>query len=344
MAKDIIGLDFEKPILDLEKKIDELRLSVNDGKLEIAKEIADLESKSKKLKNDIYGSLNPWQKVQLARHPKRPYMMDYVRLVFEDFIEMHGDRSFADDKSMVCGIAMLDENPVVIIGQQKGRDIQENLERNFAMAHPEGYRKALRVMKFAEKFNKPVITFIDTPGAYPGIGAEERGQAEAIARNLKEMSNLKVPIIAIIIGEGGSGGALGIGIANRVLMLENSYYSVISPEGCAAILFHDASKASDAAKALKITAQDLLKVGIVDEIINEPLGGAHHDPALTAKKMKESIKKYLNTFAEYSKDQLTKDRYSKFRKMGVFTDPKKTSKADIDKKSAQDKTNTKTKI
>ncbi len=278
MAEEFAGLDFERPITELEKKIESLRVSTMEGKVELTQEILDLEKKLEQLKSEIYSTLNPWQRVQLARHPSRPYMLDYVKLIFKDFIELHGDRNYADDMALVCGLAMLDSKPVVVLGHQKGRNIQENLERNFAMANPEGYRKALRIMKLAEKFNRPVITFIDTPGAYPGIGAEERGQAEAIARNLREMSDLKTPIISVIIGEGGSGGALGIGISNSILMLENAYYSVITPEGCAAILFHDASKAAEAAAAMKITAQDLFRFKIVDEIIKEPLGGAHRTP------------------------------------------------------------------
>ncbi|MCX5781677.1 MAG: acetyl-CoA carboxylase carboxyltransferase subunit alpha [Elusimicrobia bacterium] len=324
MAEEFIGLDFEKPIIELEKKIESLKISSQEGKVELSQEILDLEKKAEKLKGEIYSSLNPWQKVQLARHPKRPYMLDYVKMIFRDFIELHGDRSFCDDRSIVCGLAFLENYPVVVIGHQKGRNIQENLERNFAMAHPEGYRKALRIMKFAEKFNRPIITFIDTPGAYPGIGAEERGQAEAIARNLKEMSDLRVPIIGVVIGEGGSGGALGIGVANTVLMLENSYYSVISPEGCAAILFHDATKAPEAAAAMKITAQDLFKFKIIDEIINEPLGGAHRDPQGAAQNIKESLLKYIEKFSKMAPDKIAKERYSKFRNMGVYIEKTKT--------------------
>ena len=327
MPEESAGLDFEKPITELEKKIESLRVSTEEGKVELSQEILDLEKKAEKLKAEIYSSLNPWQRVQLARHPKRPYMLDYVNFIFTDFIELHGDRSFADDRSIVCGIAMLDGRPVVVIGHQKGRNIQENLERNFAMAHPEGYRKALRLMKLAEKFNRPIITFIDTPGAYPGIGAEERGQAEAIARNLREMSDLRVPIISVVIGEGGSGGALGIGVSSVVLMLENSYYSVISPEGCAAILFHDATKAAEAAAAMKITAQDLLKFGIIDEIIKEPLGGAHRDPVSTAQNIKECFIKYLDKYKKMTPDKIAMDRYMKFRGMGVFVEKSGRKKA-----------------
>jgi len=318
MAEEFQGLDFEKPIIELEKKIESLRVSAQEGKVELSQEILDLEKKADQLKSEIYSSLDPWQRVQLARHPKRPYMLDYVNLIFTDFIELHGDRSFSDDRSIVCGIAMLEARPVVVVGQQKGRNIQENLERNFAMAHPEGYRKALRIMKMAEKFNRPIITFIDTPGAYPGIGAEERGQAEAIAKNLREMSDLRVPIISVVIGEGGSGGALGIGISNAVLMLENAYYSVISPEGCAAILFHDSAKAAEAAAAMKITAQDLYKFKIVDEIIKEPLGGAHRDPVQAAQNLKECLIRRLDGFKRLSGEKIAKERYDKFRNIGVY--------------------------
>ena len=320
MVDEIASLEFEKPIVELEKKIASLKASSDEGKVDLSQEIKDLEEKCRQLKNEIYGSLNTWQRVQLARHPKRPYTLDYVKLIFSGFTELHGDRAFADDRSLVCGMAFLDDRPVVVIGHQKGRDLHSNLERNFAMAHPEGYRKALRIMKFAEKFNRPLITFIDTTGAYPGIAAEERGQAEAIARNLREMSGLKIPVISIIIGEGGSGGALAIGIANRVLMLENSYYSVISPEGCAAILFRDAAKAADAANALKITAQDLYHAGVIDEIIREPLGGAHRDFQWTAERVKESMLSHLKELSGLAPDGLVEDRYRKFRAMGVFSE------------------------
>ena len=313
-----VALEFEKPIVELEERIASLQASAQDGKMDFSAELKVLEQKCLDLKNEIYGSLKPWQRIQLARHPRRPYTLDYVKAVFNDFVELHGDRAFGDDKAMVCGFAILDGNPVAVLGQQKGRNIQENLERNFASAHPEGYRKAMRVMKLAEKFKRPIVTFIDTQGAYPGIGAEERGQAEAIARNLRDMSDLKVPVVSIVIGEGGSGGALGIGVANRLLMLENSYYSVISPEGCAAILFRDASKAKEAAEALKITATDLQKAGVVDEIIPEPLGGAHNDPAETAGNIKALLLKHLAELSKMSADKLRDDRYSKYRNIGVF--------------------------
>ncbi|MGA2090214.1 MAG: acetyl-CoA carboxylase carboxyltransferase subunit alpha [Endomicrobiales bacterium] len=324
-------LEFEKPILEIVTQIENLRTSGQQGGMDISQEIAVLEEKCRALRDEIYGSLTPWQRVQLARHPQRPYMMDYVNALFTDFIEMHGDRSYGDDKSIVTGMAFIDAQPVVVIGQQKGRTLHENIGRNFAMAHPEGYRKALRIMKFAEKFNRPVITFIDTPGAYPGIAAEERGQAEAIARNLRDMASLTIPIISIVIGEGGSGGALGIGIANRILMLENAYYSVISPEGCAAILFRDAARAQDAATALKITAEDLVRAGVVDEIIKEPLGGAHRDAKTTMENTKQVIMKHLSALIAMGPQELEQSRYAKFRNMGVFTEevvipPLKTKK------------------
>lgn len=322
MVERTTALDFEKPILELEERISSLRVSSQQGSVDVSSEIKVLEKRCQDLKNEIYGSLAPWQRIQLARHPSRPYTLDYIKIIFTDFVELHGDRVFGDDRAMVCGFALLDGKPVAVIGQQKGRNIQENLERNFASAHPEGYRKAMRIMYLAEKFNRPVITFIDTQGAYPGIGAEERGQAEAIARNLREMAGLKVPVVSIVIGEGGSGGALGIGVANRLLMLENAYYSVISPEGCAAILFRDATKAKEAAEALKITAKDLHKAGVVDEIIPEPLGGAHCDPILTAQKMKDALQKYIAELEKLSLQDLVDDRYMKFRKVGSFTEAK----------------------
>ncbi|MBU2567822.1 MAG: acetyl-CoA carboxylase carboxyltransferase subunit alpha [Elusimicrobia bacterium] len=260
----------------------------------------------------------PAQKVLLARHPKRPYTLDYISAMFTDFTELHGDRAFADDKAIVAGLAVFDETPVLIMGQQKGRTVEENIERNFGMMHPEGYRKALRLMKLAEKFSKPIIIFIDTPGAYPGIGAEERGQSEAIARNLREMSVIRTPVICVVIGEGGSGGALGIGVADRILMLENSYYSVISPEGCAAILFRDASKNDEAAAALKLTAQDLYQTGIIDEIIQEPAEGAHADPVGASRNISDSLKKHLVELKTIPVRELLVKRYRKYRKIGAF--------------------------
>lgn len=330
-------LDFERPVIELEKKILSLKVSAEHSKIDFSGEIADLEEKKEKLKKEIYGSLTSWQRVQLARHPNRPYTMDYIKIICENFVELHGDRAYGDDMALVCGLASVDNSPVAVIGHQKGRTVHENMERNFAMAHPEGYRKAMRLMKTAEKFNRPIITFIDTSGAYPGIAAEERGQAEAIARNLRDMSVLKVPVISIVIGEGGSGGALGIGVANKVLMLENSYYSVISPEGCAAILFRDAAKAKEAAEALKITAKDLLKSKVIDEIIKEPVGGAHMDAVETAMNIKRAVNKYLSEYSKMSKENIVRDRYEKFRAMGVFEE--EIEKKSL-KKSVKNKKNT----
>lgn len=313
------GLDFEKPILELERKIEELKKFTSSQKIDLSSEIKKLEDKLEKLKKEVFENLTPWQRVQIARHPKRPYTLDYINLVMTDFVEVHGDRTFADDKAMVCGFAKVDGEKIVVIGHQKGRDTKENLMRNFGSAHPEGYRKAMRIMKMGEKFSRPIVVFIDTPGAYPGIGAEERGQAEAIAYNLMEMAKLKVPVIVFVIGEGGSGGALGVGVGDRICVLENAYYSVISPEGCAAILWKDRTKAPDAAKALKLTAQDLFKAGLIDEIVEEPLGGAHRDPQTTSQSIKARIKKYLKELSAFSAEDLIEARYEKYRKIGVFT-------------------------
>ncbi len=314
------GLDFEKPILELERKIEELRKFSSSEKLDINPEIKKLEEKLDKVKREVFSSLTPWQRVQIARHPKRPYTLDYISMITTDFIELHGDRGFSDDKSMICGFGKLDGGKVFITGHQKGRDTKENLMRNFGSAHPEGYRKAMRLMELAAKFNIPIICFVDTPGAYPGIGAEERGQSEAIAYNLQEMFKLKVPVIVIVIGEGGSGGALGIGIGDRVCVLENAYYSVISPEGCAAILWKDRKKAPEAATVLKLTGDELIKFGIIDEVVKEPLGGAHRDPAGIAKSVKAVIKKYLAELKDIPPDKLMEQRYKKFRAMGVFSE------------------------
>ncbi len=311
------GLDFEKPIVELEKKIQELRSFTSDKKIDLSSEVRRLEDKLEHLKIDIYGNLTPWQRVQLARHPQRPYTLDYISLMMTDFIELHGDRTFAEDRAIVCGFAKLDNQKIMVIGHQKGRDTKENLKRNFGCAHPEGYRKALRVMQLAEKFDLPVVIFIDTPGAYPGLGAEERGQAQAIALNLREMTRMATPIVAVVIGEGGSGGALGIGIADRVCVLENAYYSVISPEGCAAILWKSGAKAPEAAAVLKLTGEDLLKMGIIDEIIPEPLGGAHRDAQKMAQTLNEAIRRHLKELETKTKDKLLESRYQKFRKIGV---------------------------
>ena len=314
-----IGLDFEKPILELERKIEELKKFTSLENIDLSAEIKKLEDKLDKLKREVFEGLTPWQRVQIARHPKRPYTLDYIGLIMTDFAEIHGDRVFGDDKALICGLAKIDGQKVVVMGHQKGRDTKENLMRNFGSAHPEGYRKAMRIMKLGEKFKLPIIVFIDTPGAYPGIGAEERGQAEAIAYNLMEMARIKVPITCFIIGEGGSGGALGVGVGDRICVLENAYYSVISPEGCAAILWKDRARAPDAAKALKLTAQDLLDLGLIDEIVREPLGGAHRDPAKTAAAVKESIKKYLKELSALTPAALIEARYEKYRKIGAFS-------------------------
>ncbi len=312
------GLDFEKPIIELEKKIQELKGFISDKKIDLSSEVKRLEEKLERLKKDTYDNLTAWQRVQIARHPQRPYTQDYINIIMSDFIELHGDRSFSDDKAIIGGFAKIDQQKIVVIGHQKGRDTKENLRRNFGCAHPEGYRKALRLMQLAEKFNLPIVIFIDTPGAYPGIGAEERGQAQAIALNLREMTSIGTPIIAIVIGEGGSGGALGIGIADRVCVLENAYYSVISPEGCAAILWKNGSKAPEAAAVLKLTAPDLLKMGIIDEVIPEPLGGAHTDSERMGQTLKETIKKNLQELNALKEEELLKLRYKKFRGMGAI--------------------------
>lgn len=310
------GLDFEKPIVELEKKIQELKNFVSGKKINLSSEVERLEEKLEHLKRETYSSLSAWQRVQIARHPLRPYTQDYINMIMSDFLELHGDRLFGDDKAIVQGLARIDNQKVVVIGHQKGRDTKENLKRNFGCAHPEGYRKAMNIMRLAEKFGLPVVIFIDTPGAYPGIGAEERGQAQAIAMNMREMTRIATPIVSIVIGEGGSGGALGIGVADRICVLENAYYSVISPEGCAAILWKDGARAPDAAEALRLTAQDLLKMGFIDEIIPEPMGGAHHDRQKTAQSLKESIQRNLKSLAAIPKEKLLDARYQKFRKIG----------------------------
>jgi len=311
-------LDFEKPIAELEKKIEELTLFTSSGNIDLEEEILKLHKKADQLRAEIYSRLTPWQKAQISRHPNRPYTLDYLEAIVTDFLEMHGDRSFGDDPAIVSGMARLDGMPIVVIGHQKGRSTKEKIYRNFGMPNPEGYRKALRVMQFAERFQKPLVTFIDTPGAFPGIGAEERGQGESIARNLSVMSLLKVPILSVVIGEGGSGGALALGVADRVLMLEHSTYSVISPEGCAAILWNDGSKASEAAELLKITAQDLFQMKIIDEVVEEPIGGAHRDPRRTAELLKESITRNLAELRNIPVPDLVAQRYERLRLIGVF--------------------------
>jgi acetyl-CoA carboxylase carboxyl transferase subunit alpha len=313
-----IVLDFEKPIVELEDKIQELKKFTEDESIDLTSELKDLNARLDKLKKDIYDDLTPWQKVLLSRHPDRPYTLDYINMIMKDFLEIHGDRHFYDDRALITGFATIDDRKILVLGHQKGRDMNENLERNFGCAHPEGYRKAIRMMKLADKFDLPIVAFIDTPGAYPGIGAEERGQAEAIAYNLREMAGIKVPIICFVIGEGGSGGALGIGVGDRIFVLENAYYSVISPEGCAAILWRDRAKAPSAAKALKLTAPELKQLGIIDGVISEHLGGAHRNPEKTAGEIKKAILKSLDELSAMDRDELIEQRYGKFRNIGVY--------------------------
>lgn len=311
-------LDFERPIYELESKIKELQDFGSDKKIALEPEVKKLTEKLDKLKMEIYNDLTPWQKIQIARHPERPYTLDYIRMLTQDFVELHGDRQFADDLALIGGFAKINGHKVVVMGHQKGRDTNENVQRNFGCAHPEGYRKAVRLMFLAEKFKLPVVIFIDTPGAYPGVGAEERGQAQAIASNLRDMAILKTPIIATVIGEGGSGGALGIGVADRVCILEHAYYSVISPEGCASILWRNSVKAPEAAKALKIDGENLKKFGIVDKIIKEPLGGAHRDPDEVAVHLREAIIGYINELSALPVETLVEERYQKFRQIGEY--------------------------
>ena len=309
-------LDFEKPIAELEEKLEKLAAAAN-GRGGRQEDLNKLRARLHQLQAEIYAGLSPWQRTQVARHIQRPSTLDYIGRLCDSFIELHGDRAFADDHAIVGGLAQFNGRPVVVIGHQKGKTLKERMFRNFGMPNPEGYRKALRLMRLAEKFGKPLLTFIDTPGAYPGIGAEERGQAEAIARNLLVMGSLRVPIVAVVIGEGGSGGALAIGVADRLLMLQHAVYSVISPEGCAAILWNDQSKAADAAEALKMTADDLQKFGITDQVIPEPLGGAHRDPALTCDTVKKAIEAHLSALLDLSTEDLLKHRSDKYRRMGV---------------------------
>jgi len=312
------SLDFEKPIDELEAKIEELKTLGDNKKIDLGPEIKKLEQKLKKMKHDIYDKLTAWQRVQIARHPDRPYTSDYIQMLTTDFLELHGDRLFADDLAFIGGMARLDGHRIMIMGHQKGRDTKENIERNFGCAHPEGYRKAIRLMRLAERCDIPVVALIDTPGAYPGIGAEERGQAQAIAENLKDMAGLKCPIISVIIGEGGSGGAIGVAVADKVCILQNAYYSVISPEGCASILWRNSVRAPDAANALKLTGEHLIEFGIVDEVIPEPLGGAHHDPEVMAANLKKVLVSFIREYGRKPKDELLEARYQKFRRMGRF--------------------------
>ncbi len=309
-------LEFERPLLELENRIAELRAS--DDAQAVRDEIGRLDERLKRLQQKVYGGLTPWQQAQLARHPKRPHTLDLFRLLLEDFVELHGDRVFGDDKAIVGGLARFEGDPVVAIGHQKGRDTRENIARNFGMPHPEGYRKALRLMELAAKFRMPIITFIDTPGGYPGLGAEERGQAEAIAHNLREMAGFGTPIVCVVTGEGGSGGALAIGVANRVLMLEHAIYSVISPEGCAAILWGEAAKAPEAAALMRITAPDLLRLGVIDGIVPEPTGGAHRNWEETAENLRGPLRDALWELRSNTSEELVAERYEKFRKIGVF--------------------------
>jgi acetyl-CoA carboxylase carboxyl transferase subunit alpha len=311
-------LDFEKPIIALENQIKEIRQNAERENKDVKAEVAKLEEKARRLREEIYSRLTRWQRVQLARHPQRPYTLDYVDRMMENFIELHGDRVFGDDPAIVAGVGRLGPKKIILIGQQKGRDTKQKLYRNFGMPNPEGYRKALRLMKLAAKFRRPVVCLVDTPGAYPGIGAEERGQAEAIARNLFEMSHLSVPIVVVIIGEGASGGALGIAVGDRVLMLENTWYSVISPEGCAAILWHDSTKAEQAAEAMKLTAGDLLQLKVIDGVIQEPLGGAHRDYEAAAQTLKARILQEINDLEKIPAEQLVAQRIEKYGKMGFF--------------------------
>jgi acetyl-CoA carboxylase carboxyl transferase subunit alpha len=312
------SLEFEKPLRDLARQLDELRQQSVESNVDKAKEVRAIEKKIELMQKELYSNMTPWQKVLLARHPKRPYALDYVSVICKGFQELHGDRQFNDDRALVGGTAFLDGQAVMIIAQQKGRDPKERIARNFGMPQPEGYRKALRIMKMAEKFHLPILSFIDTPGAFPGVGSEERHVSEAIAVNLREMSMLKTPTISVVVGEGGSGGALGIGVTDRVLMFENSYYSVITPEGCAAILWKDGAAAPKAAAALKVDADDLEKLGAVDEVIPEPLGGAHNDPAKAAAALKYTLQKHLNDLRAMDIDMLLDARYQRYRHIGSY--------------------------
>jgi acetyl-CoA carboxylase carboxyl transferase subunit alpha len=316
----IYTLDFEKPLLELERQIEELKRDGEERKLDVGDELDGLQAKLETLRAEIYAKLTPMQRVSLARHPRRPYTLDYIGSIFTDFVELHGDRLFRDDLAIVGGWARLGGHSVMVIGHQKGRDTRENLKRNFGMPHPEGYRKAIRLMRLAARFGAPVVTLIDTPGAYPGIGAEERGQAEALATNILEMASLPTPIVACVIGEGGSGGALALGVADRVLMFEHSIYSVISPEGCAAILWKDASQRERAAEALRLTAQDLLQFKVIDEVVPEPIGGAHQDPEAAGESLRDALLRHLHDLRRTRPDKLLKRRAEKYAAMGAFAE------------------------
>jgi acetyl-CoA carboxylase carboxyl transferase subunit alpha len=311
-------LEFEQPIAELEAKIDELRFVDSDAEVNVGEELARLRAKSRALTTSIFANLTPWQVAQLARHPQRPYTLEYAAAICDEFVELHGDRMYADDHAIVGGLARLDGRPIMLIGHQKGRDTKERVRRNYGMPKPEGYRKALRLMKLAERFRLPVVTLVDTPGAYPGVGSEERNQSEAIARNLFEMARLRVPAITAVIGEGGSGGALAIGVCDRLIMLQYSVYSVISPEGCASILWKSADKKELAADAMGITAERLNKLGLVDEVIKEPLGGAHRDPQAMADALKESLQRHLEEVSQWPEDELVQRRYARLRAQGVY--------------------------
>lgn len=313
-------LDFEKPLQELDRQIEELTRVGREREIDVLEELVLLQGKLEKLRVELYGQLTPMQRVSLARHPRRPYTLDYLSSIFTDFLELHGDRLYRDDPAIVGGWARLDGTSVMVIGHQKGRDTRENLRRNFGMPHPEGYRKALRLMRMAERFGAPVITLIDTPGAYPGLGAEERGQSEALATSILEMAALTTPCIAVVIGEGGSGGALALGVADRILMFENSVYSVISPEGCAAILWKDATQRERAAEALKLTPEDLVRLGVVDEIIAEPLGGAHHDPETAGEALRDALIRHVGELRKVKPERLVRRRAEKFGAMGAFAE------------------------
>lgn len=314
------ALDFEKPLAELERQVEELRRISDERGVDVADEVGTLETKLATMREEIYRTLTPMQRVQVARHPRRPYALDYLSSIFTDFIELHGDRLFRDDPAIVGGWARLNGQSVMVIGHQKGRDTKDNIKRNFGMPHPEGYRKALRLMQAAARFHAPIITLIDTPGAYPGLGAEERGQSEALARNILEMSALPTPIIAVVIGEGGSGGALALGVADRVLMFENSVYSVISPEGCATILWKDSTQRERAAEALKLTSEDLTRLGLIDEVIPEPVGGAHFDPETAGESLRAALIKTLNELNKVRPEKLVKRRHDKYAAMGAYAD------------------------
>jgi acetyl-CoA carboxylase carboxyl transferase subunit alpha len=318
MERPVYLLEFEKPLRELEKQLDALHQQSLENNIDMSAELRAIEQKLDQTRREIYSNLTPWQRVLVARHPKRPYALDYVRQMCTDFQELHGDRQFKDDQALIGGTAFFDGRAVMIVAQQKGRDTKENILRNFGMPQPEGYRKALRLMKTAEKFGLPVLTFIDTPGAFPGVESEARHVSEAIAVNLREMAMLTVPSIAVIVGEGGSGGALGIGVTDRVLVFENAYYSVISPEGCAAILWKDRAHAPKAAEALKLNAANLKELGVVDEVIAEPLGGAHNDPEAAAKSLKDAFSRHLKELLELSKDELLEARYERYRQLGEY--------------------------